>query len=724
MDRYQHYGNARTSSKEGSFPNVQALTSIDELITAVPPTESMNSYPNKLLLLDDGSLQDDKSIFVNAASGLQSSNPSTIHRHRDSFQAPNIGGSNGSMDKPTLILYPRKSVLSGSLRDLAQVRSSIISIPEGTLLSNSALVKSSRDSTSGSRASLMIRPLNRGITGSTGYMASDIRRSALQVSVDGIGSVSRPVPVISEFPTAELDEQSHTQNSQTKHFQHLLRDQMSLEKLHQERRSRPVSLVSLKNLNKFKESLVNISAMPHVEQSPIQGPPQVPGQSQINNDYYEWLAPISLVAKLGKGAFGKVKEGICSETLQRIAVKIIGRKRLKKAQNGLENTIREIKMLRRLNHPNVVTLVDVFSKVEDQVGNIGIFPWFTTIEEEPIVWLYEDGKEEEKSVKVLKWYLVFEFCACSLQTLLDQCEDHKLSIAQSHWYFVQLMEGLSYLHSQSIVHRDIKPGNMLITVDGKLKISDFGVAEQLEMYDGSPMKSEVFAGTHQFLSPEIADGVDDFDAVKVDIWACGVTLYNMVSGRLPFEFDADGNLLELYERIMAGVFEMPSEAGPNLIDLFHGMLNKDPIKRFTVLQIQSSIWMQSYFPSSGKSLYLPTYHHNLSDTPTSTIFTDTDLGNTSNSSTTKSVDQEYRNERSEYENDQLATAESKPDAYLTPCETTMIPFLSIMFQDEIEDDLQESGTVFDQMVEDVVCHTDDLLCCTFIFGMYTAIVSH
>jgi hypothetical protein len=88
--------------------------------------------------------------------------------------------------------------------------------------------------------------------------------------------------------------------------------------------------------------------------------------------------------------------------------------------------------LRKLRHQNVVGLVNVYAKVEDVDGNACVFPWFETIEQEPIFWVYEDGAEEEKNVKLAKWYLVFEYCPCTLQTLLDQSEDKKLSIADSH----------------------------------------------------------------------------------------------------------------------------------------------------------------------------------------------------------------------------------------------------------------------------------------------------
>jgi hypothetical protein len=76
-------------------------------------------------------------------------------------------------------------------------------------------------------------------------------------------------------------------------------------------------------------------------------------------------------------------------------------------------------MLRNLKHPNVVTLIDVLCKVETSTNKTGIFNWFQSIEDEPIVWLDEDGTESQQQVQLLKWYLVFEYCPASLQTLIE-----------------------------------------------------------------------------------------------------------------------------------------------------------------------------------------------------------------------------------------------------------------------------------------------------------------
>lgn len=93
---------------------------------------------------------------------------------------------------------------------------------------------------------------------------------------------------------------------------------------------------------------------------------------------------------------------------------------------------REIRLLRRLKQRNIVTLIDVYCKVEDEESNMGVFNWFNSIEEEPIVWKHEDGSEIERTVQLLKWYLVFEYCPCSLQTLLEQAVDNKLEVDRAN----------------------------------------------------------------------------------------------------------------------------------------------------------------------------------------------------------------------------------------------------------------------------------------------------
>ncbi|XP_067169142.1 serine/threonine-protein kinase STK11 isoform X3 [Apteryx mantelli] len=192
---------------------------------------------------------------------------------------------------------------------------------------------------------------------------------------------------------------------------------------------------------------------------------------------------------LGEGSYGKVKEMLDSETLCRRAVKILKKKKLRRIPNGEANVKKEIQLLRRLRHKNVIQLVDV---------------------------LYNEEKQ--------KMYMVMEYCVCGMQEMLDSVPEKRFPVFQAHGYFCQLIDGLEYLHSQGIVHKDIKPGNLLLTTNGTLKISDLGVAEALHPFaeDDTCRTSQ---GSPAFQPPEIANGLDTFSGFKVDIWSAGVTLW-------------------------------------------------------------------------------------------------------------------------------------------------------------------------------------------------------
>lgn len=106
---------------------------------------------------------------------------------------------------------------------------------------------------------------------------------------------------------------------------------------------------------------------------------------------------------------------------------------------------------------------------------------------------------------------------------MDSAPEKKIPIFQAHRYFRQLINGLEYLHGLRVIHKDIKPGNLLLTLNETLKISDFGVAEKLELFalDDTCITGH---GSPAFQPPEIANGSESFSGSKVDIWSSGVTL--------------------------------------------------------------------------------------------------------------------------------------------------------------------------------------------------------
>lgn len=170
---------------------------------------------------------------------------------------------------------------------------------------------------------------------------------------------------------------------------------------------------------------------------------------------------------LGEGSYGKVKEVLDSETLCRKAVKILTKRKLRRIPNGEQNVRREIQLLRILRHKNVIELLDV---------------------------LYNEEKQ--------KMYLIMEYCVGGLQEMLDSVPEKKLPLFQTHRYFVQLVNGLEYLHGRGVIHKDIKPGNLLLTLDHTLKISDFGVAEVGNLYNTKLCNSKpyyyFYSGTESF----------------------------------------------------------------------------------------------------------------------------------------------------------------------------------------------------------------------------------
>ncbi|KAJ3216968.1 Serine/threonine-protein kinase stk11 [Dinochytrium kinnereticum] len=609
-----------------------------------------------------------------AQSAKRPSNESiSVPMSRRESQFDGIAGSSASqyerdcVEKPTIHLYPRKSIVtSASLRDIA---AKVVSkgsaeelghIPPGSNTSLSRHVSLKGSGMSKTRSSWSVKSKSAHV----------IAGVAASRSYGSIRLLSEPQQVPEDIETEpwehELEDKGEERYATVDGSQLSLgqETQASIQPVNQalaapsaqEDGARPVSTVgpiddSYRDNPDYYEYLLlcqrhaSSNFIQKIDSSEVVYGPQ--------ETIVKVIGPYVLGDQIGKGAFGKVKEGLCSDTLQRVAVKIINKKRLRKMQNGIENVLREIKLLRRMKHTNIITLIDVYCKVEDDEGNVGIFNWFSGIEDEPITWTYDDGTEADKKVQILKWYLIFEYCPCSLQTLLEQADGSKVDTRLANRFFAQLIEG------------DIKPGNMLITPDGVLKLGDFGVAEQFQMYEFGEMMSQTFAGTHQFLSPEIAEGASEFFGDKVDIWA-----YNMVTGKYPFEFDEDGNLLTLYERIVSGVFLMPAELDTHLKDIIQGMLTKDPKTRLSIKQLKKHPWTLSYVSANFRPqrpiLSYPISEAESPSTPTSPLKNPT-------------------NERTK------SVKAPKPPTHITPCETTMIPYLQELYAEEIEDDIAENG---------------------------------
>lgn len=197
-----------------------------------------------------------------------------------------------------------------------------------------------------------------------------------------------------------------------------------------------------------------------------------------------------------------------------------------------------------------------------------------------------------------------EYCVGGLQEMLDSVPSKRFPLFQAHKYFTQLIDGLEYLHGRGIIHKDIKPGNLLLTLDHTLKISDYGVAEALDTFADTDICT-IGQGSPAFQPPEIANGHESFAGFKVDIWSSGVTLYNLCTGKYPFEGDNIYRLLENIGKTQWVAPEFLYELDGNLAKLVIGMLQYEPTARFSICDIRANLWLQTAPIKTEPSVPIP-----------------------------------------------------------------------------------------------------------------------
>jgi serine/threonine-protein kinase HSL1, negative regulator of Swe1 kinase len=175
----------------------------------------------------------------------------------------------------------------------------------------------------------------------------------------------------------------------------------------------------------------------------------------------------------------------------------------------------------------------------------------------------------------------------------------RLSVQEALQYFQQIISAVDYCHRFNIAHRDLKPENLLLDRDYNIKVADFGMAA----WEGGVDMLETSCGSPHYASPEVVQG-NAYKGCISDIWSCGVILYALLVGRLPFD---DENIRRLLEKVKRGTFIMPSDIPLAAQDLLARMLEKDVDKRITMKDILVHPWFSSRPPKpiQGKVLQPP-----------------------------------------------------------------------------------------------------------------------
>ncbi|XP_042487091.1 CBL-interacting protein kinase 5-like [Macadamia integrifolia] len=250
---------------------------------------------------------------------------------------------------------------------------------------------------------------------------------------------------------------------------------------------------------------------------------------------------------LGQGTFAKVYHARNLKTGQSVAIKVIDKEKVLRV--GLIDQIkREISVMRLVRHPNVVELFEVMASKT-------------------------------------KIYFAMEYVRGG--ELFNKVAKGKLKEDSARRYFQQLIGAVDFCHSRGVYHRDLKPENLLLDENGNLKVSDFGLSAlgESRRHDGL---LHTTCGTPAYVAPEVINK-RGYDGDKADIWSCGVVLFVLLAGYLPFQ---DANLMEMYRKISRGEFKCPNWFAPEVRKLLLRILDPNPSTRLSIAKIMENPWFK------------------------------------------------------------------------------------------------------------------------------------
>ena len=264
---------------------------------------------------------------------------------------------------------------------------------------------------------------------------------------------------------------------------------------------------------------------------------------------------------IGRGAFGKVNIGLNILTGRVVAIKSFNKQNISSFTSE-EKIRKETNLMRSLRHPSITKILEMF--------------------------------ESEKYVLIIMEYV----SGGNLQSFVKK--RRKLNEKTAKILFKQIMEGIKYIHSKNIVHRDIKLENILIDLNNNVKICDFGVSKRI--HSNSILDDQ--CGTPVYMAPEIIRN-EGYRGFPVDIWSAGVSLYLMLSGNIPFNKTSKHTL---QEDILNSVYPPINGISNEADDLLRGLLDKNPSTRLTVDEVLVHPWLREEEFDKSAKLNLNKYH--------------------------------------------------------------------------------------------------------------------
>ncbi|KAL1335335.1 hypothetical protein HN51_064250 [Arachis hypogaea] len=249
---------------------------------------------------------------------------------------------------------------------------------------------------------------------------------------------------------------------------------------------------------------------------------------------------------IGEGTFSKVKLAVNEDNGEKVAIKVIDKHMV--MENNLKNQVkREISTMKLLHHPNIVRIFEVIGTKT-------------------------------------KIYIVMEYVSGG-QVLDKMSYEKKLNEHVARKLFQQLIDAMDYCHNKGVYHRDLKPENLLLDSKGNLKVSDFGLSALQKPNDVLNTR----CGSPCYVAPELILS-KGYDGASADVWSCGVILFELLAGFLPFD---DHNLMNLYEKICRAAYKCPPWFTQSQKKLIAKIFVPRPGKRITIPDIIEDEWFQT-----------------------------------------------------------------------------------------------------------------------------------